>query len=91
LLQKSTHDFLDSVLMMSAYSIVGIIRFSVAVSICAFFLGCAQTGSYAPKPVTATYSLDNFFKSNLQVVIRDLRAERNNSVELHLGDSVSNL
>jgi len=35
--------------------------------------------------------LDNFFKSNLQVVIRDLRAERNNSVELHLGDSVSNL
>ena len=91
LLQKSTHDFLDSVLMMSAYSIVGIIRFAVAVSICAFFLGCAQTGSYAPKPVTASYSLDNFFKSNLQVVIRDLRAERNNSVELHLGDSVSNL
>jgi hypothetical protein len=42
----------------------------------------AQTGSYAPKPVTATYRLDNFSKSNLQIVVRDLRAERNNSLEL---------
>jgi len=48
----------------------------------ATLLGCAQTGSYAPKPVTATYRLENFSKSNLQVVVRDLRAERSNSVEL---------
>jgi len=54
----------------------------MAMATCAFFLGCAQTGSYAPKPVTATYRLENFSKSNLQVVVRDLRAERNNSVEL---------
>jgi hypothetical protein len=45
-------------------------------------LGCAQTGSYAPNPVTASYRLDNFAKSNLQVVVRDLRAERSNSMEL---------
>jgi hypothetical protein len=48
----------------------------------ATLLGCAQTGTYAPKPVTATYRLENFSKSNLQVVVRDLRAERSNSVEL---------
>jgi hypothetical protein len=46
------------------------------------FIGCAQTGSYAPTPVTATYRLDNFSRPNLQVVVRDLRAERRNSVEL---------
>src|SRR6516165_6163816 len=63
-------------------TIVRIIRFAMAVSTCAFSLGCAQTGSYAPKPVTATYRLDNFSKSTLQVVVRDLRAERSNSVEL---------
>src|SRR5207249_10913233 len=45
----------------------------------AFLLGCAQTGSYAPKPVTATYRLDNFSRASLQVVVRDLRAERDNS------------
>ena len=50
--------------------------------ICTLFLGCAQTGLYAPKPVTATYRLENFSKSNLQIVVRDLRAERSNSVEL---------
>jgi hypothetical protein len=42
-------------------------------------VGCAQTTSYAPKPITTTYSLDNFTKGNLQVVVRDLRAERDNS------------
>jgi hypothetical protein len=42
-------------------------------------LGCAQTGSYAPNSVTASYRLDNFSKSNLQIVVRDLRAERSNS------------
>ena len=41
-----------------------------------------QTGSYAPNPITATYRLDNFSRANLQIVVRDLRAERNNSVEL---------
>jgi glucosamine 6-phosphate synthetase-like amidotransferase/phosphosugar isomerase protein len=45
----------------------------------AVLLGCAQTGSYAPNPITATYRLDNFSKANLQIVVRDLRAERNNS------------
>jgi hypothetical protein len=45
-------------------------------------LGCAQTGSYAPNSVTASYRLDNFSKSNLQIVVRDLRAERSNSMEL---------
>jgi hypothetical protein len=55
---------------------------ATAVLVCTVFLGCAQTGSYAPKPVTATYRLENFSKSNLQVVVRDLRAERSNSVEL---------
>jgi hypothetical protein len=48
----------------------------------ATLLGCAQTGSYAPKPVTATYRLENFSKWDLQVVVRDLRAERSNSMEL---------
>jgi len=50
--------------------------------VCTVFLGCAQTGFYAPKPVTASYRLENFSKSNLQIVVRDLRAERSNSVEL---------
>jgi hypothetical protein len=45
----------------------------------AFLVGCAQTGSYAPKPITATYRLDNFSRASLQVVVRDLRAGRNNS------------
>ena len=45
----------------------------------AFLVGCAQTGSYAPKPITATYRLDNFSRASLQVVVRDLRAERTNS------------
>jgi hypothetical protein len=45
----------------------------------ATLLGCTQTGSYAPKRVTATYRLENFSKSNLQVVVRDLRAERSNA------------
>jgi hypothetical protein len=54
----------------------------MAVSTYTFFLGCAQTGSYAPNPVTASYRLDNFSKSNLQIVVRDLRAERSNSIEL---------
>jgi hypothetical protein len=40
---------------------------------------CAQTTSYAPKPITTTYRLDNFSKENLQVIVRDLRAERDNS------------
>lgn len=47
-------------------------------------IGCAQTGSYAPEPITATYSLDNFSRENLQVVVRDLRAERDNSDALIL-------
>ena len=42
-------------------------------------IGCAQTTSYAPKPISATYSLENFSKGNLQVTVRDLRAERDNS------------
>ena len=42
-------------------------------------VGCAQTGSYAPNPVTATYRLDNCSRANLQIVVRDLRAERDNS------------
>ena len=41
--------------------------------------GCAQTTSYAPKPITAAYRLDNFSKGNFQVVVRDLRADRGNS------------
>jgi hypothetical protein len=45
----------------------------------ATLLGCTQTGSYAPKRVTATYRLENLSKSNLQVVVRDLRAERSNA------------
>ena len=48
----------------------------------ATLLGCAQTGSYGPKPVTATYRLENFSNLNLQVVVRDLRTERSNFVEL---------
>ena len=48
----------------------------------AVLLGCAQTASYAPNPITATYSLDNFSKANLRIVVRDLRAERTGSVEL---------
>ena len=49
------------------------------VGIFPLLFGCAQTASYAPSPVTATYRLDNFSRANLQVVVRDLRAERNNS------------
>jgi hypothetical protein len=49
---------------------------------CTVLLGCAQIGSYAPKPVAASFRLDNFSKSNLQIIVRDLRAERSNSVEL---------
>src|SRR5437868_5358096 len=45
----------------------------------AFLIGCAQTGSYAPKPITATYRLDNFSRANLRVVVCDLRADRDNS------------
>jgi hypothetical protein len=44
---------------------------ATAVLVCTVFLDCAQTGSYAPKPVAATYRLENFSKSNLQVVVRD--------------------
>jgi len=47
-----------------------------------FLIGCAQTESYAPKPMTASYSLENFSSANLQVVVRDLRAERDNSAAL---------
>jgi hypothetical protein len=57
-------------------------RCATAVLACAVLLGCAQTGSYAPNPVTATYRLDNFSKPNLQIVVRDLRAERTNLAEL---------
>jgi len=57
-------------------------RRATAMLVCTVFLGCAQTGFYAPKPVTASYRLENFSKSNLQIVVRDLRAERSNSVEL---------
>ena len=66
----------------AAVTVVRIPRCAAAVLASAALLGCAQTGSYAPKPVTATYRLENFSKSNLQVVVRDLRAERSNSVEL---------
>jgi hypothetical protein len=66
----------------AAVTIVRIPRCVAAMLASATLLGCAQTGSYAPNPVTASYRLDNFSKSNLQVVVRDLRAERNNSVEL---------
>jgi hypothetical protein len=45
-------------------------------------IGCAQTTSYAPKPITATFSLGNFSKGSLQVVVRDLRAKRENSEAL---------
>jgi len=65
-----------------AVTVVRIPRCVATILASATLLGCAQTGSYAPKPVTATYRLENFSKSNLQVVVRDLRAERNNSVEL---------
>jgi hypothetical protein len=57
-------------------------RRATAMLVCTVFSGCAQTGFYAPKPVTAAYRLENFSKSNLQIVVRDLRAERSNSVEL---------
>ena len=57
-------------------------RRATAMLVYTVFLGCAQTGFYAPKPVTAAYRLQNFSKSNLQIVVRDLRAERSNSVEL---------
>ena len=43
---------------------------------------CAQTASYAPEPIRANYSIQNFSRSNLTVVVRDLRAERENSAEL---------
>jgi hypothetical protein len=66
----------------AAVTIVRIPRCAAAVLASATLLGCAQTGSYAPKPITATYRLENFSKANLQVVVRDLRAERNNSMEL---------
>ena len=66
----------------AAVTVVRIPRCAAAVLASAALLGCAQTGSYAPKPVTATYRLENFSKSNLQVVVRDLRAERSHSVEL---------
>jgi hypothetical protein len=45
----------------------------------ALLVGCAQTASYAPNLVTSTYRLDNFSRTDLQVVVRDLRAERDNS------------
>ena len=57
-------------------------RCATAVLACTILLGCAQTGSYAPNPITATYRLDNFSRANLQIVVRDLRAERNNSATL---------
>ena len=63
-------------------SVMRIPRPATAVLVCTVLLGCAQTGSYAPNPVTASYRLDNFSKSNLQIVVRDLRAERGNSIEL---------
>ena len=59
-----------------------IARCATAVLACVVLFGCAQTGSYAPNPITASYRLDNFSKANLQIVVRDLRVERNNSVEL---------
>ena len=61
---------------------LGIPRCAIAGLACAVLFGCAQTSSYAPNPITATYRLDNFSRANLRIVVRDLRAERNNSVEL---------
>jgi hypothetical protein len=43
---------------------------------------CAQTASYAPEPIRAGYSIQNFSRSNLTVVVRDLRADRESSAEL---------
>jgi hypothetical protein len=54
-------------------------RTIVLAGVSTLLIGCAQTASYAPKPITATYRLDNFQRGNLQVVVRDLRAERDNS------------
>ena len=62
--------------------IVRILRYTTAVLVCVVLLGCAQTGSYAPTPITASYRLDNFSRANLQIVVRDLRAERDNSAAL---------
>ena len=65
-----------------APTVVKIPRCHATVLVSAALLGCAQTGSYGPKPVTTTYRLENFSNLNLQVVVRDLRTERSNSVEL---------
>lgn len=46
------------------------------------FGACAQTASYAPKPLSASYELPNFSRSSTRVVVHDFRAERDNSVEL---------
>ena len=65
--------------------VMSIRRKSIALAgVATLLIGCAQTGSYAPEPITATYSLDNFSRANLQVVVRDLRAERDNSDALIL-------
>jgi hypothetical protein len=52
-----------------------VIKASLAGLVCIAVFGCAQTVSHAPSPITAT-------KANLQIIVRDLRAERTGSVEL---------
>lgn len=47
---------------------------------CAFALGaCAQTASYAPSPSSSAYAVSNFSKPDLQVIVKDARAERDES------------
>jgi hypothetical protein len=62
--------------------VTAVVRASMAGLICILMFGCAQSASYAPSPITATYRLDNFSRANLQIIVRDLRAERTGSVEL---------
>jgi hypothetical protein len=57
----------------------GRFRAIALIGVLTLLIGCAQTTSFAPKPITTAYRLDNFSKGNLQVVVRDLRAERGNS------------
>jgi hypothetical protein len=45
-------------------------------------LGCAQSISYSPSPITASYTLNNFSRANTRVIVKDLRAQRDGSSEL---------
>ena len=57
-------------------------RFWILLPAAFLFSACAQTASYAPKPLSATYELQNFARCSTRVVVRDFRAERDHSDEL---------